>query len=1607
MHDISAFTKSTGNLPNAICHNRNSSNLSFKPSNVKMSKRKTSHSEKLGDPLPKQDRQGNCILHTNDSKMTQFTYFSELDKAEERFQKILDIRGQRLTQPLGSPHRMEQVCEQIPQNFTNTDGYHRDCYQRFTMNLNRLKPATQTGPQTQTRSKRSRSSDGVIFDPKCIFCGSFGRKKVRRKKSWTTEGLSSFEYGGGDTLLRLAETRQDEPLLRQIRGYDLFSCEAKYHQSCRAKYNDPEKWRSENDDQKELTNEMEESRDMCFRKLCEVIDRKIIYDKGVMTLTDLRDMYVSFLADSPFPNPNYRTGKLKSRLMRHKDYSEKLSFVNLDRRGGKLQSELIFSNETNLAEAVKNGYMLGCSNMIDDVGNFLHRVITDAFEKGDPLPWPPTASYLQMVDDPVPEDLQRFLHHIICGQNSVQPSERTNRLVSSIGQDLCRAATRGQWKLPKHILVCMTLRHLFRSAKLSTLMNRLGHAESYSFSLELETALATALDEASSLLSPQIVRNPCSPSLFHSDFDNFDQFVNDLSGSGSVHTAHGIMLQNVPRLAETETVPNQPAIQSVERTGMRSLKSFGDESLPPCYINQRDSPVMNIVHVTLPVYDLAMSRACNMNRAWCIFRVCCADSQVVPGWAGFISETGTIPECLTTIDYYPVINHPITDYATVQECLRVSRVASQEVGQRYAITTFDLGVCMKAYPIIWKTPDFYSDHIVMIGSFHLCCAYLKMTGKKMMGSGFTDILIEAGLMSAGSMDGVVSGKNYSRSINCHKVMAEAIERMLLLKYHDDTGSELLPNDAQPELRRKVNNFLENRDKESLEIVLNEATFVEFLDNYSAFRTRVSNGSLGKTAQFWLSYADHVWMVLSLNQAVKTNDYYLYGSCLFQMADLFFSFDGQNYARYLTFFSVFLTNIETTHPGATDLLKMGAISVARSFVPGSQCPVDKTIEETFMRHAKSRAGPGSRGAGVSGLLQNYEAYRRWARTAHERSKYVDVMLQMADMTDEGRGNTHRDVRPSMIKRSEKDTAKVIDAFDSFMNPFRIDSDEKLYCIASGKPATPEVESAVMSAESVGKQAKDEFIEERLKKDQKFFEPIRRQRLKTFADMGKAVVVKTTNNRHVLYRQQSNVAFQLLVRSQDQPEKIELKELVKYPLMPVPSAIGTADGFLLKTNKAKGFDFLTKGIEDADIPPDVNTLNIEDGNATFYSMKEVPATFRQISEKLFDVSTARKSSVLFSTDMYQENSIKSLERSSRGSGEERIIKGESTKRPEKWKEFLSNDINKQQLIKLIIKVWSNDAFAPKLEQKTVIAICDEKAYKLSSDDGVSVNMTEVPELQSSQEETDTRVILYCSYAADKGYDYVRVRSPDSDIFFILLYYAGNLGIRILFDTGTGNKRRLLDITKLANDFTPVYCAALLALHAFTRCDTTSAFKGVGKVKPIKLLQKQPRYQGVFQELGQSWEVTDDLFLQLQQFTCQMYRTKSGKVSKVDELRCSMLLEKCGGADKKLDAKKNFDLSSLPPPEVCLREHVKRVNYQVAIWKRGHVPNPEIPSPADDNGWVMVNGTIEPKWYEGESLPPQLADILQRFDNEDDTDSGSDDEQFSDGESEDGSDSDSDND
>jgi hypothetical protein len=438
-------------------------------------------------------------------------------------------------------------------------------------------------------------------------------------------------------------------------------------------------------------------------------------------------------------------------------------------------------------------------------------------------------------------------------------------------------------------------------------------------------------------------------------------------------------------------------------------------------------------------------------------------------------------------------------------------------------------------------------------------------------------------------------------------------------------------------------------------------------------------------------------------------------------------------------------------------------------------------------------------------------------------------------------------------------------------------------------------------------------------------------------------------------------------------------------------------MAKTAKSKGLDYLTKAVEDGVLPQNPkDCLVIEDGNAVFYYLKEVPGTFGDIARKVFNLMNT-KSNCIFSTDMYKEYSVKSVERRRRGCGEKLIVRGESTRRPKDWKEFLSNDQNKEQFIDILLKSWSSGRYSECLKDREVMLICQGRAFKLTSD-GETTFTSEIGHLHSTQEETDSRVVLYCMYARDQGYQCVRIRSPDSDIFFILLHYVSRFeGITILFETGHGNAKRCLNVTDIAKSLTPVLCESLLSMHAFTGCDSTSAFKGVGKVKPIKQLEKSDEFQEAFAKIGDSWTVSEDVSAAVERFTCKS----------VNELRYMRLDAKCSG---KLSASTRVDIGSLPPCQSTLQEHLKRVNFQVGIWKRAHVPQPELPDPTcpmHGHGWTIEDGVFQPKWSGSEVLPHELADILETIDEDEESDSDEDGEEdeddFDDTSSEDSDDSD----
>lgn len=258
-------------------------------------------------------------------------------------------------------------------------------------------------------------------------------------------------------------------------------------------------------------------------------------------------------------------------------------------------------------------------------------------------------------------------------------------------------------------------------------------------------------------------------------------------------------------------------------------------------------------------------------------------------------------------------------------------------------------------------------------------------------------------------------------------------------------------------------------------------------------------------------------------------------------------------------------------------------------------------------------------------------------------------------------------------------------------------------------------------------------------------------------------------------------------------------------------------------------------------------------------------------------------------------------------------------------------------------------------------------------MQVKVHEVPVIYSNQEETDTRVVLYLHHAAALGYHDAVVRTPDTDIFVILLFHAHKINLTVHLDTGSGKHRQVINVTEQAEILGERYCAALLGLYIWTGEDCTSAFRGKAKVGPLKKLEKNPRFQQAFERLGENWVLDPDVHTMLEQFGCLLYGHRREK--SINSVR-SKMLRKMVGEGKKLTTKSKVDLARLPPCCASLQPHNNRANHRACLYKRADEAIVEKPKPYEDGqGWRKTDeGVLEPVWTLGPILPTSLIDLLE---------------------------------
>ncbi|KAJ8034973.1 hypothetical protein HOLleu_22029 [Holothuria leucospilota] len=166
-----------------------------------------------------------------------------------------------------------------------------------------------------------------------------------------------------------------------------------------------------------------------------------------------------------------------------------------------------------------------------------------------------------------------------------------------------------------------------------------------------------------------------------------------------------------------------------------------------------------------------------------------------------------VPE-VSQVTYLPVINASPTEYDTLYTVLKESLVIADKSSVKTVVVVMDEATYAKAQQIRWSSEVFRNRVVMRLGEFHVSMAYLACLGSRFGEAGLRDLLIESDIVAQGSINGVLSGHHYNRSVRTHKLTADALSRLRWLAFLDTL------NDEQRDEIRKIivdlhENFLSN------------------------------------------------------------------------------------------------------------------------------------------------------------------------------------------------------------------------------------------------------------------------------------------------------------------------------------------------------------------------------------------------------------------------------------------------------------------------------------------------------------------------------------------------------------------------------------------------------------------------------------------------------------------------------------------------------------------------------------------------------------------------------------------------------------------------------
>lgn len=848
-----------------------------------------------------------------------------------------------------APSQVHKLCklEIVGQKLTRAQDAHR----KFVFIENVGEAGGEPTPQVNeslTRSSRIGSTHSS-----CVICtepleGKIIRNKLGGRASVKHHRLETLD--AWKTFSKAVDYVEDKQTKNRLQALITFcendggilkaaALDIRYHKDCwktlcRPVYNQNASDTTKEQRQQRM-NLIAERQTEAFNQLCEYIVQCLDNRKEVYTLRDLLYEYEQIQRDMMITNEEIRNTcddkhalrSLRQKLETH--FGKDIGFQTRYRRN---ESSIVFFAKHGGAyvESALNSWGTNTSNLIQNVA----KILNGKHRKVPGLSWPCQVEELQQ--DKTPNDIHNLIALLA---DPYAKMEEDRAVIAERLQPAVRFLSEGVMHLitgkrqPLQVSLSMSVHNLTGSKELIRVLKKLRIGISYDDVLDELSALA--LQERNKgednemgsdvVLCPHQIASD-QPGTVVMDNDDFRE--DGLTGSETSHYTNIIMAQPISSRCKAGT---DGTALVIPMPGLRRTLACPVVGKTCSHDRVRSEPQPKRLECIeqAPIVHRVVAHS--------LVRMMQVDGNV-PSYTGYHCNLHSDIEKWETYNVKCYSQPPTKEVVkdVLDLCQRIAKQKKMPIIQLVG----DQAVYKYIEECLFEHEDRWSLVKGTLGGFHIEMSYLNALGKRLAGSGIEELAVATGVVAAGSVMQALSGKHYNRAMRLHKLIAEALLRIMIERCVENHPGIL----------------------QDLEYVLHITTETESEDFLAsnAFKTFVHVmfqdilQSESDMAKFWLSYIIDVEVLFEHYHCLRSGvSFQEYVNTCRRMLPLLAAYGNINYLRYLSLYywrTSTLTEDEKLHMASIYSFSL----TGKSY---SKLPPDQVIEMTMNKQSKNRRSGG--------------------------------------------------------------------------------------------------------------------------------------------------------------------------------------------------------------------------------------------------------------------------------------------------------------------------------------------------------------------------------------------------------------------------------------------------------------------------------------------------------------------------------------------------------------------------------------------------------------------------------------------------------------------------